>query len=88
MTINRKNIENETLDHEEMSLKDLIISTKDWFNFFLPTPTELKDEGWYEWNVQNWGCKWNCDAQDWMKVENPNDDELQLALKELDYSNA
>ena len=38
---------------------------KDWFNFFLPTPPELKDEGWYEWNVQNWGCKWNCDAQDW-----------------------
>jgi hypothetical protein len=38
---------------------------KDWFNFFLPTPAELKDEGWYEWNVNNWGCKWNCDAQDW-----------------------
>jgi hypothetical protein len=38
---------------------------KDWFNFFLPTPTELKDEGWYMWNVNNWGCKWNCDAQDW-----------------------
>ena len=38
---------------------------KDWFNFFLPTPVELKEEGWYDWNVQNWGCKWNCDAQDW-----------------------
>ena len=46
---------------------------KDWFDFFKPTPTELKEEGWYEWNVENWGTKWNCDAQDWMKVENPND---------------
>ena len=43
---------------------------KDWFNFFLPTPTELKDEGWYMWNVNNWGCKWNCDAQDWQREEN------------------
>jgi len=42
---------------------------KDWFNFFLPTPPELKEDGWYEWNVQNWGCKWNCDAQNWSLSE-------------------
>ena len=47
---------------------------KDWFDFFLPTPIELKEEGWYEWNVQNWGTKWNCDAQDWVKVEYPTED--------------
>jgi hypothetical protein len=24
---------------------------KEWFDFFIPTPTELKEEGWYEWNL-------------------------------------
>ena len=47
---------------------------KDWFTFFKPTPTELKEEGWYEWNIENWGTKWNCDAQDWVKVEHAVDD--------------
>lgn len=22
---------------------------------------------WYSWSVNNWGCKWNCDAQDWSR---------------------
>ena len=47
---------------------------------FKPTPTELKEEGWYEWNVENWGTKWNCDAQDWMKVEHPNEDESSVTF--------
>lgn len=62
-------------------------SGKDWFDFFLPCPQELKDVGnvsfheepnekliekygyadWYSWSVANWGCKWNCDAQDWTR---------------------
>lgn len=40
---------------------------KEWFSFFAPTPVELEENGWYEWNVSNWGCKWNCDAQDWVR---------------------
>jgi hypothetical protein len=20
---------------------------------------------WYSWGIDNWGCKWNCDASDW-----------------------
>jgi len=20
---------------------------------------------WYTWGIDNWGCKWNCDTQDW-----------------------
>lgn len=63
---------------------------KEWFDFFLPTPAELKDTtspnrdeeqseilyekygaaDWYGWNVTNWGTKWNCDAQDWLREEN------------------
>ena len=25
---------------------------------------------WYSWSVENWGCKWNCDANDWIRDEN------------------
>jgi hypothetical protein len=53
---------------------------KEWFTFFKPTPPELKEEGWYEWNVENWGTKWNCDAQDWVKVENPSADESSVTF--------
>ena len=53
---------------------------KDWFDFFYPTPTELKEDGWYGWNTENWGTKWNCDAQDWMKVEHPNADEASVTF--------
>lgn len=41
----------------------------DWFDFFLPMPKEKKDE-WYEWAIENWGCKWNCQAEEWEKNEN------------------
>ena len=53
---------------------------KEWFSFFKPTPPELKEEGWYEWNIENWGTKWNCDAQDWVKVENPSADESSVTF--------
>ena len=54
--------EKEAIDNFEAFLNEK--NGKDWFNFFAPTPVELKEDGWYEWNVSNWGCKWNCDAQD------------------------
>ena len=70
---------------------------KDWFDFFLPCPAELKDGGavsfhdepkpdlvekygasdWYTWSVHNWGCKWNCDAQDW-NVDDYDDENLSI----------
>ena len=70
---------------------------KDWFDFFLPCPPELKDGGavsfhdepkpdlvekygasdWYTWSVNNWGCKWNCDAQDW-NVDDYDDENLSI----------
>jgi len=62
---------------------------KEWFDFFLPCPQELKDVGdvsinhtneqlvekygysdWYSWSLDKWGCKWNCDAQDWTREGN------------------
>ena len=35
---------------------------------------------WYSWSVDKWGTKWNCDAQDWMKVENPNEDQSSVTF--------
>jgi len=55
----------ESIDKFEAFLNEK--NGKDWFDFFAPTPVELKEDGWYEWNVSNWGCKWNCDAQDWIR---------------------
>jgi hypothetical protein len=40
---------------------------KEWFSYFLQIPEELKDD-WYGWNVENYGCKWNCDAMDWNRT--------------------
>ena len=51
---------------------------KDWFTFFKPLPENLKDDGWYEWSIENWGCKWNCDAQDWTVQEY---DEENLSIR-------
>ena len=58
----------ETIDKFETYLDEK--NGKDWFDFFAPTPVELKEDGWYEWNVSNWGYKWNCDAQDWSRDGN------------------
>ena len=35
---------------------------------------------WYSWSVDKWGTKWNCDAQDWVKVENPNADQSSVTF--------
>lgn len=42
---------------------------KEWFTHFRPLPEELVNEGWYEWSINNWGCKWNCDANDWQRID-------------------
>lgn len=59
--------EKEMIDNFESFLNDS--EGKDWFTFFKPLPEKLKEEGWYEWSVENWGCKWNCDAQDWQRTD-------------------
>ena len=42
---------------------------KEWFSYFLQIPEELKEDGWYGWNLENYGCKWNCDAFDWYRKD-------------------
>jgi len=40
---------------------------KEWFSYFLQIPEASKDD-WYGWNLENYGCKWNCDAIDWERT--------------------
>jgi hypothetical protein len=58
----------ETIDRFEDFLNEN--DGKDWFDFFAPIPVGLVEDDLYEWNISNWGCKWNCDAQDWIRKEN------------------
>ena len=29
----------------------------------------MKEDGWYGWNIENYGVKWNCDASDWHRID-------------------
>ena len=42
---------------------------ENWFSYFIPMPPELKEDGWYGWNIENYGVKWNCDASDWHRID-------------------
>ncbi len=72
----------ESIDKFEKFLNEK--NGKEWFDFILPCPEELKNaeasfhkpsnqelvekyghSDWYTWSLEKWGCKWNCDAQDW-----------------------
>lgn len=50
---------------------------KNWFDYFQPCPKELyESEEWYGWCVENWGTKWNCDAEDYQV----NEDNTELSF--------
>jgi hypothetical protein len=53
------------LDKFEKHLNDT--DGKDWFSYFVKPGRELTDGEWYGWNLENYGCKWNCDANDWRR---------------------
>jgi hypothetical protein len=60
------NADEKVLDSFENFLEEN--NGKGWFSFFRPIPQEIAEgDEWYGWALQNWGCKWNCDAQDWTR---------------------
>jgi len=50
------------------SIKADLESTKgeNFFNIFVPDAVEAeKEDDWYSYNVETYGCKWNCNAFSW-----------------------
>ena len=36
------------------------------FNTICPRPAD-QEERWYDWNISNWGCKWDASIIDWSR---------------------
>jgi hypothetical protein len=62
----------EKIDAFESFLND--IKGKNFFDFFVEPATPESD--WYNYNLENYGCKWNCDANTWERIS----DTMMLVL--------
>jgi len=59
-------------------------------NSFVPRPSKevLGDNGWYDWEIKNWGCKWDIYEQ-WNHDPKPYfDEEKKLHCIELGFDSA
>ena len=61
-----------TIRHEDKEKIDVIeqeLMKKDngeLFNALVPRPA-AEEENWYNWNCENWGCKWDASIIDWAR---------------------
>lgn len=49
---------------------------KNFFDFFV-NPCDDEDN-WYSYNLENYGCKWNCDTTNW---ERTSDETIQITFE-------
>ena len=57
---NRLEITPNTQTNLDLFLKAISKEGTGFFNTFLPTPLELHaNGGWYHWNIEHWGTKWD-----------------------------
>ena len=56
----------ESSDEQEVSL----------FSFFRPRPEE-KNDSWYDWNVNHWGCKWDASVHSFLRTS---DDQITVSF--------
>ena len=60
------------LDHNE---------GKNFFDVFVPNAEEVgKSEEWYSYNLENYGCKWNCDASDWEVEDGIDESSIKISF--------
>jgi len=59
------------LDELEQEIK----TKNEFLNVLRPIPDEFRESGWYDWNCQNWGTKWDmvCKAEELHMVRDPNE---------------
>ena len=54
---------------------------KSFFDVFVQNAEEVgKSEEWYSYNLETYGCKWNCDANNWFIIEGITADEITITF--------
>ena len=48
-----------TITGDADKLSEIENNVESLLNYLVPMPTELEDDGWYEWLLENWGTKWD-----------------------------
>lgn len=64
------NIVTVTHNKEKIDALESFLKEKDGKNFFdfFVEPLKDSDSGWYAYNLENYGCKWNCDTDRWERT--------------------